>query len=271
MNLKSKVELGTVPQTLLIPLWARAMESRKPDSLIWDSAALELIEKLDYDFSLIEKASAPIHLKVFVSRAKAFDDAIRAFIEKHPQAVIVSLGAGLDTTFSRVDNGTVHWYDLDLPEVIELRRRLIPESDRQRCIAKSFFDLSWLDDLKEGPKLFFAGGVFPYFDEDELKKFFVELSRRSPGSEIVFDASSRIGNYLMNRTIEKAKMDARAKLQVKSPEMFERWSSDIKVIGYQGLFESAGKNISWGLSTYLITVFTDVFHTSNIYHLKFGS
>ena len=65
-----------------------------------------------------------------VARAKEFDDKIRAFITEHPRASVINLGAGLDTTFYRVDNGLVQWYDLDFPDVIGIREQLLPPTDR---------------------------------------------------------------------------------------------------------------------------------------------
>ncbi|EPS50207.1 O-methyltransferase domain-containing protein [Clostridium botulinum A1 str. CFSAN002368] len=86
---------------------------------------------------------------MFVVRAKTFDDAIKNFISKYPNSSIVNLGAGLDTTFFRVDNENLNWYNIDLPDVIELRKKLLPESDREKCIAKSFLDISWFNDIKK--------------------------------------------------------------------------------------------------------------------------
>ena len=78
-----------------------------------------------------------------VARAKQFDDKVRAYITVHPRASVVNIGAGLDTAFYRVDNGLIHWYDLDLPLVINFRRQLLLEPERVTFIAKSFLDPSW--------------------------------------------------------------------------------------------------------------------------------
>ena len=81
------------------------------------------------------------------ARTKQFDDKIKAYIADHPRASVINLGAGLDTTFYRVDNGTIHWYDHDLPAVIDIKRQLLPEPDRVTYIAKSLFDPSWFEDV----------------------------------------------------------------------------------------------------------------------------
>ncbi|NFR58916.1 class I SAM-dependent methyltransferase [Clostridium botulinum] len=70
-------------------------------------------------------------------------------MSKYPNSAIVNLGAGLDTTFFRVDNGNLNWYNIDLPDVIELRKKLLPESNREKCITKFFLDVSWFNDIKK--------------------------------------------------------------------------------------------------------------------------
>ena len=67
----------------------------------------------------------------WIMRSLCIDETVRIFLEKYPQGTIVNIGCGLDTTFDRIDNGTVRWYDLDLPDVIELRRQFIGETERR--------------------------------------------------------------------------------------------------------------------------------------------
>jgi hypothetical protein len=104
----------------------------------------------------------------------------------------VNLGAGLDTTFYRVDNGLIHWYDLDLPEVIDVRRQLLPEPERVTYIAKSIFDPSWRKDVRhtEGGVFMMGVGVFHWYEESQLKQFFSMLADNFHGEEIVFNALS---------------------------------------------------------------------------------
>jgi O-methyltransferase involved in polyketide biosynthesis len=129
-------------------------------------------------------------------RAKQFDDKIKVYITNHPRASVVNIGAGLDTTFYRVDNGIIHWYDLDLPAVIDVRKQLLPEPDRVMYIAKSLLDPSWCEDIKytEDGVFMVAGGVLPWFNKSEIEQFFSMLADNFPGSEIVFDAVSRSDN-----------------------------------------------------------------------------
>ena len=203
-----KVELSGISASMLGCLWGRAQLSKEYSSLFYDAKAVELAEKIDYDFSISDtpfrgimfNISRKVNLPPFESpvlRAKQFDDKIRAYIAEHPRASVISLAAGLDTTFFRVDNGLIHWYDLDLPEVIDVRRQLLPEPDRVTYIAKSLFDPSWCKDIEHTEEGVFimAGGVLPFFEESEIKQFFSMLADNFPNGEIVFTAMSRSDGF----------------------------------------------------------------------------
>jgi len=188
-------------------LLGRAQLSREHGSLFFDAKAIELAEKIDFDFSTSDvpfrgvmfniflKGNLP-EFDLFIFRAKQFDDKIKAYITEHPRASVVDIGAGLDTTFYRVDNGLIHWYDVDLPAVIEIRKQLLPETDRTTFIAKSLLDPSWCKDVRntEDGVFMIAGGVLSWFDESEVKQFFLTLVDNFPGSEILFDAVSKSDN-----------------------------------------------------------------------------
>jgi len=194
-------------------LWGRAQLSKKYSSLFYDEKAIELVEKIDYDdlaagdedpleslelsfFHVAHQLDLP-EFGLFTLRARQFDEMARKYIAEHPRASIVNLGAGLDTTFYRVDNGLIHWYDLDLPEVIDVRRELLPEPDRVTYIAKSIFDPNWCTDVRhaENGVFMIAGGVLHWFEESRVKQFFSLLADNFDGGEIVFNVISRPGHF----------------------------------------------------------------------------
>jgi O-methyltransferase involved in polyketide biosynthesis len=204
---KIKVSLSGVSETILPCLWGRAQLSKQYSSLFYDAKAIELVEKIDYDFSASDipfedilsnislEGGLPL-LSLFTLRAKQFDDKIKTYITEYPRASIVNIGAGLDTTFYRVDNGSIHWYDLDLPAVIDVRKQVLPEPDRVTYIAKSLLDPSWCKDVKHtGEEVFMmAGGVLSWLEESQVKQFFSMLADDFPGGEIVFNARSKLDN-----------------------------------------------------------------------------
>jgi len=205
---KVKVNLSGVSATMLFPLWGRAQVSKEYSSIFYDAKAVELVEKIDYDFSAIDMPFVTIALNIIrkgnllpmfglvALMAKQFDDKIKAFIAQHPRASVVNLGAGLDATFYRVDNGLIHWYDLDLPAAIDVRRQFFPEPERVTYIAQSLLDPSWCKDINtENGVFMIAEAVFQFFDEAQMRQFFLMLAENFPGGEIVFTTMSQSDGF----------------------------------------------------------------------------
>jgi methyltransferase (TIGR00027 family) len=189
---KIKIEaFRDVSETLLLPLYFRAIESRRPDPLVKDELADRIIEKIDYDFSKLEGLNLT-HIATLM-RVRAFDRFTQDFLARHPHSTIVNIGCGLDTRFFRVGNGTEQWYQLDFPEVIALRRRLIDEPPRCHLIASSVLDFACMDVLGKPnitDLLFLAEGVLMYLTEKDVKKIVSTLARKFPGATLIFDAVS---------------------------------------------------------------------------------
>jgi O-methyltransferase involved in polyketide biosynthesis len=220
-----------IAETLLIPLHARAVETRRPDPMLRDEKALAMMEQIDYDFGRFKLASHD--QATMMMRLREFDRFVRDFLDRHPAGSVVHIGCGLDTRFGRVDNGQVRWYELDLPEVIALRRQLIPESERCRYLACSVLDKSWLDaaDTKPGsPVLFVAEAVFPYFEEVQVKSLFLTLMERLPGSELVCDGFTPLLIWLDNVTLATSKVAARLRWGLRHGRDPETWAEGIRLL-----------------------------------------
>ena len=202
---KIKIQLSGTSASMLFPLWDRAQLSKEYSSLFYDEKAIELVEKIDYDFSTSDEPFLGILFNIprkgnllagsglMRLGARQFDEKAKAYIADHPHASVINIGAGLDTTFYRVDNGIIHWYDLDLPRVIDIRRQLLPEPNRLTYISKSLFDSSWCKDIRDTDNGVFiiASGVFMWFEKSQVKQFFSMLADNFPGGEIVFNFRSR--------------------------------------------------------------------------------
>ena len=193
---KVKVNLTGISATMLGCLAGRAKLSKQHSSLFYDTKAIELVDKIDFDslttdtfghiFNNIFCNPNSVDVGLFTIRAKQFDKIAELFITSHPRASIVNIGAGLDTTFYRVDNGLIHWYDIDLPPVIDIRRQLLPEPDRVTYIAKSLLDLSWYRDIHEAKNGVFiiAGGVLQFFNEPQVRQLLSMLADNFPDGEM---------------------------------------------------------------------------------------
>jgi O-methyltransferase involved in polyketide biosynthesis len=185
--------LNDVSRTLLIPLHLRAQESGRPDAIIRDPKALELVGRLDCDLSSVVTPRTEAEQVSMLLRMREFDRMAKDFLIRHPDGTVVDLGCGLDTRFERIDNGRMEWYGVDLPEVIELRKELLDETPRSHFIGCSVLDLSWMDVLggRAGkPVLFLAEAVLYYLKEAGVKTLVRAFAGRFPGAELAFDAFS---------------------------------------------------------------------------------
>jgi len=239
-NQDIKIDLGTVQETLMLPLWARARETEKNNPIVYDTYAKKIIDRIDYDFSQIEEGHMADHQGVWAIRAYNFDNIVQAFLSNNSNSVIVNIGAGLDTTFQRVDEGTVLWINIDLPDVAALRQKLIPDSEREMTIAKSIFDFTWMDDISRWTKgrsiLFMAAGVLCYFEAQEVEILFRKLAETYPSSHAIFDSMSWLPAWGSNREIKKVmknngmESSSLIKWHLKRASGLRRWVDTIKIV-----------------------------------------
>lgn len=183
-----KVELGGVAETLLWTLYQRAVEARRPDAVLDDPLAIELVDRIEYPFA--ERFGRPAGLpQLQALRAKCFDLEMRRFLAAHPEGKVIALGEGLETQFWRVDDGRVRWVTVELPEVVALRERLLPRSDRQRARAESATELGWLEEIEPGGgTLVTAQGLLMYLEPERVHELLRAAAKRLDGGALVFDA-----------------------------------------------------------------------------------
>jgi len=276
---KIKIGLGSVAETLVLPLWFRAKHNEKQNPLLLDPMASKVISRIDYDFRRIDRSMhgatrlwGPEFGDLYwVIRAKNFDDAVKEFMDRHPKAVVVNIGAGLDTAFYRVDNGSIRWFELDLPDVIDLRKRLIPETDRCICIAKSVFDFSWFDDIgnPEEGLILLACGVFWYFGEDDVKLIIRNLANRFHGADIVFDAISRMVASATTKFVRGAANKQAKPRSILTAKKVAKWDTNVEVIEEYPNFAHIRRDPSWKWRTVWGMNGSDRSKSLRVIHLRF--
>lgn len=246
MTKTKEINLGSVQETMLLPLWGRAVETLKPNPLLVDNKAVEIINSIQYDFSTIANNISKLSRASWIARSIFFDRKISEFISVNPYATVVNVGCGLDTTFDRIDNGKINWIDLDLPDAIELRKQYFQESDRRRNVAKSVFDTTWYEEIKTRDKvMLLIAGVIYYFDESEVRKLLSEIHTFLPGAEIILDYASRLGIKFSNeQVIKRGGMNESAYLKWGTDDLYEieKWESFIKVISNMSMYKEHKKN-----------------------------
>lgn len=257
-----------VSPTLLIPLYYRAKESeRGSDAILHDPKAEELVKQIKWDFS-----QYPIDYKTSIGcpvRAWYFDTNVVDFIKKYSKegkCIVVNLGCGFDTRAERLEEiaakdkdlslDDVIFVELDLPDVIEYRKKLLPPKENQNYIPMSLFDIQWMKDLisKYGKVnyMFVSEGVFPYFNNDEIQKFFNDLANEftndnSLHCEIWFDTtgSKQVNNKKVQSESLKAHEGADLKMMVDDPHLIEQWNGKYKLI-QQNFYNDFHKR-RWGI------------------------
>lgn len=173
---KKAIQLSGLNETMLVPLYARAMESLRPDALFYDAVAVKIFQEIDYDFS---KHKSKMNWWGCCARTIILDREAKNFIAENPDCTVINLGSGLDDRFTRLDNGKIRWYNIDLEKIIELRKKFITPNERVVDIAASILDFSWMNAIENWDKvLVIAEGVLMYFREDEVKNLFDELAKK---------------------------------------------------------------------------------------------
>lgn len=183
-----ELRLGDVQTTALIPLAVKANETLRENARIKDEKAVEIIRALKIDTKPYDKFMS--HEGV-IARTIMLDRQLKGIIKKHPDTVVVNVGAGFDNRFSRVDNGRIIWFDLDLPDSIAARKKAFPQQERVTMIAGNALEEEWCGQVKEsliGRKskpVFIAEGLFMYLTLEQIRTFLEVLKNNFPDGGIL--------------------------------------------------------------------------------------
>jgi O-methyltransferase involved in polyketide biosynthesis len=181
--------------SLWLTLCARALDYRSPHPILGDATADEIVRTLDYDYGQLH-IDTNLILNVAL-RAKKLDQVASDFVARHPDAVGLDLGAGLDTRMERLaPPSTVDWYDLDFSAVAAARQRLIPERPNGHVIGADVRDPDWLDAVPSRPVVIVADGLMGFLTQDELRSLWDRLISHFPSGELVFNSYTRFAIWV---------------------------------------------------------------------------
>jgi len=273
MSENTDQKLSAASETSLMAVYIRAMESQRPDALIKDKKAVALVAQMSDEFARFEQIPMGDAIKVMRNLAsREYDRQTQDFLARHPEAVVIHIGCGLDSRFDRVDNGQVEWYDLDLPEVIELRRKLFgDEGERHHLLGCSVLEETWMDTLSarhQRPFLFLAEVVLVYFDGAQVKRLVLALREHFPGAELVFDACSPLHVWVANRQTASVKLSARLQWGIWHGQEMEKWGDGIRLLDEWGFFDPPEPRLAhlrW------LRPLEAAIRTSRIYHFPLGT
>ena len=198
-------DFSTVEDTLFVPMLGRIYASEKFPHILCDKKALELKAQLPSKLKG-QDTQTQYTLMASAVRSTNMDRYIKDFMKREPEGVVVQLGCGLETTFFRDDNGKTVWYEVDLPAVIQYRKKLLGDSEREHLIAGDAFGESWIKEVRlahpTAPILVTASGIFYYFETEKVLSLFKMLQNHG-SVEMVFDAVNHTGMKQMSKYMKQ--------------------------------------------------------------------
>jgi methyltransferase (TIGR00027 family) len=267
---KAEKQMNTITdisETLLIPLYARALETQSKNPLINDKKAVEITEQLNKTFATSNsrlhqrlakgkiRRTANKKLTAFLAlRTRKFDRYCQEFLNHAPNGIIVELGCGLSSRFSRIDNNTVEWYDLDLPEVIAIRKQFSQETQRNHMIAASVLNTQWMKQLPTKKNiLFIAEGLLMYLHEDDVKSLVLKLQQQFPGCELVCEVENTFVVNVLKKERWKKKFqqdyhlgpDVTICFGIQNGKDLESWGQGIRFLDEWTIFDDHEKKLGW--------------------------
>jgi len=257
--------LSHVAETCLLTFYCHALESQSPNPILKDEKAVEITGRITpmlagSDSKLLRslylgkiKPELVVHIAL---RAKKYDEYAREFIARHPDGMIVNIGCGMDSRFHRIDNGSLIFFDLDLPEVIEFKRRFYEENKRYHMLPYSVFDYKWMDAVLaygKRPVMFLAEGVFMYLEADKVKALVLELQARFPGSELACEVVNQRWLSPVMKKMLRAKLRQGVKIGESADYHFglgdsrdmETWHVGIQLLDDWCYFETNHPRLGW--------------------------
>lgn len=272
------LKTNTVQHTLCIPLWGRMLATRRYPDLFPDRDAESIIRALGFDFS--DKRIYKMEYTWLNTIVRQYDLAweINHYLKAHPKAAVVELGAGLSTLRRQIGNDTNPWYNLDMAEVIPLREAHIPKGKHEKNVVCNLNDYSWFDTIDFKPQdgiVFVAGGLFYYFQKEQVQLLVSAMAQRFSGGIIAFDATNAMGLKGVNKEVGMAGNESKSYFSLENPKQeLEAWSTAIVNVSekdyMRGYLDSAITS-SFGFMTQIIMRFAAITHISFIVHAEFAA
>jgi len=260
--------LSGVEDTLYIPLIARIYASENFPNFFYDEKALSLKQYIPENN--IQSNTTEYFYMASVCRQCTIDEKIRKFLNENQNSNVVFLGCGLETAYNRIGNKTANFYQIDLNDVIKVRKELLGSGENEYFIAGDMFTLDWISEVDVYlPTMIVVSGVFQYFKEDKIVKMIKEMKEKLSKAELVFDATNSTGLKLANKYVQKTGNEsAKMYFSVDNPSEFANICG-AKLISVDGFFGSALKNCKGlSLKTRIYMYFADKLNRTLVVHLK---
>jgi len=256
------ININDISETAFLTVYCHALDAKSVSPILNDKSSVRTTELLNEKLSSSNRKLHKLLLKEKIKkslivhtavRAKQYDKYVNDFVRKHPDAAIINIGCGLDNRFERVDNGSLLFYDLDMPDIINIKRQIFEETERYKYFSQSVFDFSWINEIKSKNVMFLAEGVFMYCAKDDVKSLILKLQKSFPGSELVCEMVNSLWlkdwiKPIMNIKLQKELYlgkEAVFHFGINNRMEMEDWNKGIKFINDWCYFDSDEKAIGW--------------------------
>jgi O-methyltransferase involved in polyketide biosynthesis len=233
---ESTQQLSGAAETLLFTLYARALETQRPEPLFRDETSLEILNRLNYDFSKWDGAWKT--LVGTLARTLEIDRLVVQFLAQHPNPVVLNLGSGLCTRYFRLKLDQTDWYEIDVPEVIALRRKFLKESEHYHFLGSSVLEDAWMSQIRREPAqplLILMEGLSMYLAEDENRSLVQRIQTRFAPCTMIFDVHSRNYAPQISKTDAVTKTSAVLKSGLDSAQEIEAWNAGLTAVSESSL------------------------------------
>ena len=255
----SHQELKDIPATLYIPLWARAKHTMCSDPVMEDLYAINILKNIDFDARVFEQVNRSVQkytVAGVAARTVIFDNAVKEFINKYPDGLIINIGCGMDSRYKRLNNHKITWFDVDVEEAINLKRSYFAEEKRYKLLTGSILEPVWLNEIKptENQKiLLLSEGTLMYFDEEEIKKLFLSIIEKFSEAEFYFEA---VGKWMKNKlhpTVKALGYNSIFNWAIDNYTDIESWHHKIKFVEAKSFYDIP--KLDWGLWGLTVKIF----------------
>ncbi len=236
---KIVIREGSVMETLIIPLYGKKKANELYPDLFIDESCKDIFDKIVV--KIPEPSKFKMKIGAILAGVRQFDlaEVCREYLKKYPEASVVNLGCGLDNTFNLLSVEDANGYNIDFPDVINVRNQLINKSDNETNIACDLMDFTWMDKIdfeEDKGAVFFASGLFYYFKKEDVKKLFSEMAERFSGAKIAFDSTNARGLKKMLKTwLKPSQMqDVSLYFSLEDEQEIMNWSDKIKSVVKKG-------------------------------------
>lgn len=231
-------KLTPAQDSLFLTLGSRALDNRLPHPFLGDDLSDQVLTEVGYDLARFPTLSAKrldSRTKVFdvAVRTKRLDDMVRVFVQRHPEAVVVDLGAGLDGRAWRVGPpSTVDWYDVDYPVVADLRGKLLPESPNVHVVAADLTDPGWPRGIpNDRPAMLVADGLMLFMSHQDFVGLLNLLTKHFPSGELALNGYSTATAWLFRHTSAMVPIaEAMVNPGLRVPRQIECWVDGMTLV-----------------------------------------